>query len=70
MEIMIKATDKIIKMDGVMARLWEGVTERGIPCKVLVHRIAVEDSQDTNQFDQELHECLPPGRFVSLAEIL
>jgi hypothetical protein len=70
MELMLKATDQITRLDGVEVRLWEGTTERGIPCKVFVHRLAVHNSQDSNQFEQELHEKMPPGRIVPLSKIL
>ncbi|MBL8824858.1 MAG: hypothetical protein JNJ77_19890 [Planctomycetia bacterium] len=70
MEIQIKATDQITKLDGVECRLWEGVTSQGVPCKVFVHRVAVHNSQDSNQFEQELHEHMPPGRFVPLSQVL
>ena len=60
MKIVIEATDKLTELDGVPVRLWEGVTDRGVPCKVFVHRIAVHDSEDQTAFRQELQEKLPP----------
>jgi hypothetical protein len=70
MRITIDATEYITDIDGVPVRVWEGVTERGIPCKVMVHRVAVRDDQDCTQFDRELKETLPPGRRVALGMVL
>lgn len=62
MEIIITATDKTTTIDGVPVRLWEGVTAKGIPCKVFVHRLAVHDDDDSSQFEAELTEQMPPSR--------
>ena len=70
MQIQIESTDQITMFEGVPCRVWEGVTADGVPCKVFVHRIAVETSVDMTQFDQQLKEQLPPGRFVPLSVIL
>jgi hypothetical protein len=70
MKIAIESTDVITRIDGVPVRLWEGVTEDGIPCKVFVHRIAVRDDQDSARFEKELAEQLPPGRVVDLRHVL
>ena len=70
MKISIEATDKLTTIDGVPVRLWEGVTENGVKCKVFVHRIAVHKSEDLEQFEQELVEQLPLGRYVDLRHIL
>jgi hypothetical protein len=70
MKITITATEKTTTIDGVPVRLWEGVTEGGVPCKVFVHRIAVHHSHDSTQFERELAEQLPPGRFIDLRQIL
>ena len=70
MKISIEATDKLTQIDGVPIRLWEGVTEGGVKCKVFVHRIAVHKAEDCLQFEQEFVECMPPGRYVELRHIL
>lgn len=70
MKITITSTDLITTIDGVPVRYWEGVTDRGIPCKVFVHRIAVADDRDHAQFQQDLAEQLPPGTPVPLFHIL
>lgn len=62
MEIVITATEKTTMIDGVPVRLWEGVTSKGIPCKVFVHRIAVHNDDDASQFEAELAEQMPPSQ--------
>ncbi len=70
MTITITPTDALTTIDGVHVRVWEGITDRGTPCKVLVHRVAVHEGQDCEPFERELREQLPPGRFIPLALIL
>ena len=70
MKITIEATDQLTTVRGVQVRLWEGVTERGIKCKVFVPLIAVHKDEDSAQFDAELEEQLPPGRVVDLRQII
>lgn len=70
MKIEIEATELLTVLDGVQVRAWRGRTERGTECVVFVHRVAVDPRGDFTQFEQELRECLPPGRTVSLRHIL
>lgn len=70
MQIHIESTDQITFMDGVPVRVWEGVTAKGVRCKVFVHRLAVHNDEDADQFDAELTTQLPPGRVISLSQIL
>jgi hypothetical protein len=59
-KITIESTDKITTLDGVRARLWNGVTESGVPCLVFVSRLAVANGEDQSQFERELAETPPP----------
>lgn len=70
MQIEMKATPDIVCIDGVYCRIWEGVTARGVLCKVFVHRVAVDQACDSAEFDQELRACLPPGREIDLDRVL
>lgn len=70
MEITIRSTALLSIVDGVPVRLWEGTTAGGVPCLVLVHRLAVRLAEDSAEFDRELKEQLPPGRRVPLRMIL
>lgn len=70
MKIVIEATDKLTAIDGVPVRLWEGITENGVKCKVFVHRVAVHNDEDPQQFERELVEQMLPGIHVGLRQIL
>lgn len=70
MKITIESTDELTHMDGVPVRVWRGTTERGVPCFVFVHRLAVREDLDVADFERELHETLPPGRVIDLRHIL
>ena len=70
MKIIMEATDKITHLDGVRVRLWEGTTEKGIPCHVFVHRIAVAENDEHQEFERELKETMPPGQVYDLRAIL
>jgi len=61
MRIQIESTTKIVTVNGINARVWEGETERGIPVIVLIPRIAVRADQDCSQFEAELKECTSPS---------
>lgn len=60
MKITIESTEKIVQVNGVPARIWEGATESGIPCFCMVTRIGVSVDEDASQFERELKECKQP----------
>lgn len=60
MKIIIESTSKIVDVNGVPARIWEGKTESGIPLHCMITRIGVDRNQDCSQFQKELKECKPP----------
>ncbi len=64
MKITIESTTKIVEIDGVPARVWEGQTESGIPVYCLVARISVHGDQDCAQFEKELEEKRAPSAVV------
>jgi hypothetical protein len=61
MQIQVESTTKIVDLNGVPARVWEGHTSSGIPIHCFITRIAVEHVQDSSQFDEELQSCRPPS---------
>jgi hypothetical protein len=61
MQIAIESTQKIVTVNGVPARIWEGHTASGIPVHCYVTRIAVKEGLDTAEFDRELQEHKPPS---------
>lgn len=59
-------TTKIVAINGVPARVWEGHTERGVPVIAFITRIriAVEREADLAEFEAELQEMTPPSADV------
>ena len=64
MKITIESTTKTVSASGVMCRVWEGETEKGIKIQALIPRIAVLADQDLSQFEAELQEQRPPSAEV------
>ncbi len=64
MKLTIESTSKIVALNGVPARMWEGQTETGIPVHAYVTRIAVKEGRpgsDYVQFETELQEQRKPS---------
>jgi hypothetical protein len=61
MKLTIESTSKIVHVNGVPARIWEGHTESGIPVHCYVTRVAVHKSEDCSQFERELQETRRPS---------
>lgn len=61
MKIIIESTTKIISINGVPARIWEGQTESGIRVHCFVPRIAIDSNEPrAGEFHAELQEQKPP----------
>lgn len=61
MKVWLESTNKVVSVNGVPARIWEGATELGIPIHAYVTRVAVADDRDTSEFERELLTCRPPS---------
>lgn len=61
MQITIVNTTKVVDVNGVPARVWEGKTDSGIEIQCLITRVAVHNSQDCSQFETELAEQRAPS---------
>lgn len=62
MKITIENTSKIVTVNDVPARIWEGHTESGIKVHCLITRIAVDkDEPNVGQFKKELQETREPS---------
>lgn len=61
MLIILESTDKLVDVNGIQSRLWEGKTESGIRVSCLVVRIAVNAEADQTEFNKELLETRPPS---------
>ena len=61
MTIIIHNTTKIVHINGVPARVWEGESATGIPLHCFITRIAVAKKEDNAEFERELQEQSPPS---------
>ncbi len=64
----IHSTDKIVQINGVPARIWEGTTEAGVKVHCYITRVAIdkdEPREHIQQFQQELEEHQPPSTEIA-----
>ena len=62
MKIIIESTTKIVHLNDVPARVWEGQTESGIKVHCYITRIAInEDEPRADEFRNELQEQKVPS---------
>lgn len=62
MQIQIHSTDKIVTLNNIPARIWEGITDSGVKVHAYITRIAIDkDEPNTEQFEKELQEHRPPS---------
>lgn len=73
MEIHLTSTTKVIQFDVdgklVPARVWEGVTEMGVPCYAMITRIACLEDDDRTEFESELESQQHDAPSVEAAAI-
>jgi len=60
-KIAIESTEKIVTLNGMPARIWEGHTASGIAVHCYITRVAVKNGEDTTEFERELQEHAPPS---------
>jgi hypothetical protein len=61
MKITIESTNKVVELDGVPARIWEGKTDSGIKVHCFITRIAIDKNEvRTDEFEKELQETRTP----------
>lgn len=66
MNVILHSTTKVVTLNGVEARIWQGFTETGIPVHAYITRIAHDrDEPNHQQFVEELKECIPPTMDLS-----
>lgn len=61
MRIILESTTKIVEVNGVPARIWEGATQSGIPLHAYVTRVAVAEDENQEDFERELQEHRAPS---------
>jgi hypothetical protein len=60
MKVQMESTDLIGEVNGVPARIWEGVTESGVPFMAFVTRVMVHKDHSQTEFDSEVRASPPP----------
>ncbi len=64
MTLTIHSTEKIVELNGVPARIWEGETDSAVFVTCFITRIAVDKSYPEEvhkQFYEELTQCSEPA---------
>ncbi len=61
MKVTLESTSRIITINGVPARIWEGRTAGGVPCFAAITRIAAHKNDDNSEFERELVEHKAPS---------
>jgi hypothetical protein len=64
MRITLESTTKVVEVNGVPARIWEGATETGIPIHAYITRVAVEEEQNQEAFERQLQAHRAPSPAV------
>lgn len=64
MRITIESTTKVVEVNGVSARIWEGETKSGIPLHVYITRVAIEEGENQEEFERELQTHRTPSPAV------
>lgn len=64
MRITLESTTKIVEVNGVPARIWEGETKSGIPVHAYITRVAVEEGESQEEFERELETHRAPSPAV------
>jgi len=54
-------TTKIVDINDVPARVWEGHTDGGVPVIAFITRLAADHGADLAEFTAELQEMSPPN---------
>lgn len=67
MKIILENTSKIVEVNGVPGRIWEGKTGNGIAVSCVITRIAVEAGSDNEQFERELIETPAPAPMMGVS---
>jgi len=61
MKITIESTTKIVELNGIPCRIWEGETESGIKMHAFISRVAIGKDENAEEFARELQQCAAPS---------
>lgn len=61
-KLTLEPTDRIVTLDGVPARVWQGTTDAGVEVHCFITRIAVptDKADECERFSAELKETAAP----------
>jgi hypothetical protein len=65
MKIHIEPTTKIVYLNGVQTRVWEGETDGGLPVHAFIARVAADCEADNTELVEALQECRVPSPEVA-----
>jgi len=60
-KLTIESTTRVISVNGVPARVWEGTSEAGVPVYLAVTRVSVPEGADQSEFTRELQAHRAPS---------
>ena len=62
MKIIVESTTKVVYLNGIPARIWEGLTESGIKLHCYITRIAIDHKEiRIKEFEEELQKQKTPS---------
>lgn len=65
MKMTIESTTKIVELNGIPCRVWEGETARGVKVHAFVSRVGVARDQDASEFEADLEEQRTPSAEIA-----
>lgn len=65
MKMTIESTTKIVELNGIPCRVWEGETAKGVKVHAFVPRVAVREGDDASEFEADLKEQRKPSADVA-----
>lgn len=61
MKVTLESTSRIVEINGVKVRVWEGHTENGVACHALIATVACHKDADASEFQKSLLEMKAPS---------
>lgn len=61
MKLIIENTTKLVELNGVPCRVWEGVTGKGVKVHAFITRVGVDREADAGEFEADLQEQRTPS---------
>lgn len=59
MKVQITPTNKILKINGISLRIWEGITDDNIKIKCYIARIAIDkDNPNAKDLEEKINNCI------------